>query len=131
SKYVKGVDLNLGVNSYEDYSSGQQEGRTQLEVGVSKTLLNDKITVQVGGNIDIEGEKAKQNNASDVAGNISLEYKLTEDGRFRLKGYRKNEYENPIEGELIKTGFGIIYRRNYNKLKELFSKSKPKKKISE
>jgi hypothetical protein len=129
-KYVKGVDLNLGVNSYEDYSSGQEEGRTQLQVGLSKRLLNDKVTVQVGGNIDIEGEKAKQNNASDVAGNISIEYKLTDDGRYKLKGYRQNEYENPIEGELTKTGFGIIYRRNYNKLKELFSKPNPKKKTT-
>jgi translocation and assembly module TamB len=130
-KYVKGVDLNLGVNSYEDYSSGQEEGRTQLQLGVSKTLLNDKVTVQVGGNVDIEGEKAKQNNASDVAGNISIEYKLTDDGRYKLKGFRENEYENPIEGELTKTGFGIIYRRNYNKLKELFSKPQPKKKVTD
>jgi translocation and assembly module TamB len=130
-KYVKGVDLNLGVNSYEDYSSGQEEGRTQLQLGVSKTLLNDKVTVQVGGNVDIEGEKAKQNNASDVAGNISIEYKLTDDGRYKLKGFRENEYENPIEGELTKTGFGIIYRRNYNKLKELFSKPQQKKKVTE
>jgi translocation and assembly module TamB len=130
-KYVKGVDLNLGVNSYEDYSSGQEEGRTQLQLGVSKKLLNDKVTVQVGGNVDIEGEKAKQNNASDVAGNISIEYKLTDDGRYKLKGFRENEYENPIEGELTKTGFGIIYRRNYNKLKELFSKPQPKKKVTD
>jgi translocation and assembly module TamB len=130
-KYVKGVDLNLGVNSYEDYSSGQEEGRTQLQLGVSKTLLNDKVTVQVGGNVDIEGEKAKQNNASDVAGNISIEYKLTDDGRYKLKGFRENEYENPIEGELTKTGFGIIYRRNYNKLKELLSKPKSRKKVTD
>ena len=131
AKYVKGIDLNLGVNSYEDYSSGRREGRTQLELGVSKTLLNDKITVQVGGNIDVEGEKSRQNNASDVAGNISLEYKLTDDGRYKLKGYRKNEYANPIEGELIKTGFGVIYRRNYNKLKELFSKPESRNRITE
>jgi translocation and assembly module TamB len=130
-KYVKGVDLNLGVNSYEDYSSGQEEGRTQLQLGISKKLLNDKVTVQVGGNVDIEGEKAKQNNASDVAGNISIEYRLTDDGRYKLKGFRENEYENPIEGELTKTGFGVIYRRNYNKLKELFSKPLPKKKITD
>ena len=130
-KYVKGVDLNLGVNSYEDYSSGQLEGRTQLQLGVSKTLLNDRVTVQVGGNVDVEGEKAKQNNASNVAGNISIEYKLTDDGRYKLKGFRENEYENPIEGELTKTGFGIMYRRNYNKLKELFSKPAPRKKNAE
>lgn len=130
-KYVKGVDLNVGVNSYEDYSTGQQEGRTQLQLGVSKSLLNDRVTVQVGGNVDVEGEKAKQNNASNVAGNISVEYKLTDDGRYKLKGFRENEYENPIEGELTKTGFGIMYRRNYNKLRELFSKPKSKKKTTE
>lgn len=130
-KYVKGVDLNLGVNSYEDYSSGQEEGRTQLQVGVSKKLLNDKVTVQVGGNVDIEGEKAKQNNASNVAGNISIEYKLTDDGRYKLKGFRKNEYENPIEGELIKTGFGVMYKRDYTKLRELLSKPKRSQKVKE
>lgn len=130
-KYVKDVDLNLGVNSYEDYSSGQQQGRTQLELGVSKTILNDRVTVSVGGNLDVEGEKAKQNNASDVAGNIRIEYKLTEDGRYKLSGFRKTGYEDPIVGELIKTGFGVMYRRNYNKLKELLSKPKEKKKNSE
>ncbi|MES2592121.1 MAG: translocation/assembly module TamB domain-containing protein [Bacteroidota bacterium] len=119
AKYIKGVDVNVGVNSYEDYSSGKEEGRTQLQLGVSKQLLNEKVTVQVGGNVDIEGEKAKQNNASDIAGNISVEYKLTNDGRYKLKGFRQSEYENPIEGELIKTGVGVMYTKDYNNLKEL------------
>jgi len=129
-KYVKFVDLDLGVNSFEDYSTGQEEGRTQLQVGVSKQLFQDKVTIRVGGNVELEGEKAKQNNASDVAGNISIDYKLTDDGRYKLKGFRQNQYENPIEGEIIKTGVGIVYVRNYNRLRELFSKpksTKPKK----
>jgi translocation and assembly module TamB len=123
-KYVKGVDLNLGVESFEDYSSGQQQGRTQVQLGVSKQILKDKVTVQVGGNVDVEGEKAKQNNASEIAGNIVVEYKLTEDARYKLKGFRKNEYENPLEGELTKTGIGIIFTKDYNKLKELFHRNK-------
>jgi hypothetical protein len=53
---------------------------------------------------------------------VIIEYKLTDDGRYKLRGFRKNEYENAIEGELIKTGFGIMYTRNYNKFKQLFSK---------
>lgn len=124
AKYVKGVDLNLGVNSYEDYSSGKEEGRTQLQLGVSKQLFNDKVTVQVGGNVDVEGEKAKQNNASDIAGNIVVEYKLTDDGRYRLKAFRESEYENPIEGELIKTGGGLIFSKDYRTLRDLFKKHK-------
>lgn len=122
AKYVDFVDLDLGVNSFEDYSTGQAQGRTQLQVGVSRQLFNDKVSVHVGGNVELEGERAKQNNANDVAGNISIDYKLTKDGRYKLKAFRENQYENPIEGELTKTGMGIIYVRNYNKLRELLSK---------
>lgn len=121
-KYIKGVDLDLGVNSFEDYSTGQEQGRTQLQIGVSKQLFKDKVTIRVGGNVELEGERAKQNNASDVAGNINIDYKLTEDGRYKLRGFRQNQYENPIEGEITKTGVGVVYVRNYNKLRELFRK---------
>lgn len=127
-KYIKGVDLDLGVNSFEDYSTGQEQGRTQLQIGVSKQLFKDKVTIRVGGNVELEGERAKQNNASDVAGNINIDYKLTEDGRYKLRGFRQNQYENPIEGEITKTGVGVVYVRNYNKLRELFSKPKQAKK---
>lgn len=127
-KYIKGVDLDLGVNSFEDYSTGQEQGRTQIQVGVSKQLFDEKVTIRVGGNIEVEGERAKQNNASDVAGNINIDYKLTEDGRYKLQGFRQNQYENPIEGEITKTGVGVVYVRNYNKLRELFSKPKQAKK---
>lgn len=122
SKYINFVDLDLGVNSFEDYSSGSEQGRTQLQVGVSKQLFNDKITVRVGGNVDLEGERATQNDVNDVAGNVSVDYKLTPDGRYKLKGFRENNYENAIEGELTKTGAGVVYVRNFNTFKQLFSK---------
>jgi translocation and assembly module TamB len=122
-KYVKGVDLNVGVESYDDYSSGQQQGRTQVQVGLKKQILNDRVSVQVGGNVDVEGEKAKQNNASEIAGNIVVDYKLTSDGRYKLKGFRKNEYENPLEGELTKTGIGLIFTKDFKRFRDLFRKN--------
>jgi translocation and assembly module TamB len=124
NRYVKGVDLDLGVESSNDYSTGEEQGRTQLQLGVSKNLFNDKVVVKVGGNLDLEGERARQNNLSDVAGNILVEYKLTEDGRYRLKGFRQHTFEDIIEGELIETGAGVLFIRDYNKLNELFNKKK-------
>jgi translocation and assembly module TamB len=121
-RYVNFVDLDLGVSSYEDYSSGQQQGRTQVQVGVSKQMFNDRVTVRVGGNVDVEGQKAKENNANEVAGNISIDYKLTEDGRYKLKAFRENQYENPIEGELTKTGAGVVFTRDFNKFRNMFKK---------
>jgi len=126
-KYVNFVDLDLGVNSFEDYSGGQQQGRTQLQLGVSKQLFNEKITVRVGGNVDLEGEKASQNTANNVAGNVNIDYKLTDDGRYKLEASRENQYENPIEGELTKTAAGVVYTRNFNTFKQLFSKPKSEK----
>jgi len=120
AKYVKGVDVNLGVNSFDDYSGGQMESRTQVNMGLSKKLFKDKVTVQVGGNVDVEGAKAKENNASELAGNVLIEYRLTADSRYKLKMFQKTDYENPIEGELTETGVGIVFTRDFNKVKELF-----------
>lgn len=131
AKYIKGVDLDVGVNSFEDYSSGTEQGRTQLQLGVSKEFLNDRITVQIGGNVELEGERARQNNASDLAGNVNVEYKLRPDGRYRLRGFRRIEYENPIEGELINTGIGFSYSREFVRFRQLFLSDKKLRELRE
>lgn len=126
-RYVNFVDLDLGVNSYEDYSSGTQQGRTQVQVGVSKQLFDDRVTVRVGGNVDIEGEKASENDMNDVAGNLSIDYKLTQDGRYRIKAFRENQYENPIEGEITRTGAAFVFSRDFNRFKNLFRKPRSRR----
>ena len=128
SKYVPGVELNFNVQSYDDYQTGQAQGRTQVAIGIKKQLFNERLSVQVGGTIDVEGDKTKQNSASDIAGDVTVEYKLTEDGRFRLKGFRHNQYEGAIEGQLVETGAGISYVRDFNKWKN-FYKAPQKKSI--
>lgn len=119
-RHIKGVELNVGLESYQDYSTGQATGRTELAVGVSKQFLNERVTVSIGSNFDLEGERARKSNLSTVAGDISVEYKLTEDGRFRLRGFRESIYESILEGEVVETGVGIIYTKDYNKFKNLF-----------
>jgi translocation and assembly module TamB len=70
----------------------------------------------------VEGDRARQNSASDITGDVTVEYKLTEDGRFRMKGFRHNQYEGAIEGQLIETGAGIVFVRDFNSWKRLFKK---------
>ena len=76
--------------------------------------------------VDVEGEKAKQNSASDITSDVTVEYKLTKDGRFRLKGFRHNQYEGAIEGQLVETGAGVLYVHDFNKWKEFFKAPKKK-----
>ena len=126
SKIVPGVGLNFDIQSYNDYQSGQAQGRTQLDIGLKKQLFNERLSVQVGGVLDVEGQKAKQNSASDITSDVTIEYKLTKDDRFRLKGFRHNQYEGAIEGQLVETGAGILYVRDFKKWRELFHPLKSK-----
>lgn len=114
SKLVPGVEMNFDIQSYEDYESGQAEGRSQLNLGVKKQLFNERLSVEVGGKIDMEGERAKENSVSDIASDVTLEYKLTKNGHFRLKGFRQNLFEGAIEGQLVETGVGLIFVRDFN-----------------
>jgi translocation and assembly module TamB len=122
SQVMPGFELNFDIQSYDDYQSGQAEGRTQVEIGIKKQLFNERLSVKVGGAIDVEGEQAKHNNANDITSDLEIEYKLTEDGRYRLKGFRRNQYEGAIDGQLVETGVGIVFVRNFNKWRELFRK---------
>lgn len=118
SENVKGVELSFDVKSYEDYSTGEGQGQTELQLGLSKSLLNDRLVVKLSGNIDIEGENTNRE-VTDYIGDLALEYMLTEDGRFRITGFRNSNYDM-IDGELTETGAGLIYIKDYNTLSELF-----------
>lgn len=117
---IQGVEVSVDVDSYQDYDDeGSAVGRTELELGLSKQFFNDRVVVKVAGSFDVEGNE-RQRNTSDFAGDVRIEYKLTEDGRYRLVGFRQNEYDNLIQGEISETGVGIIFVRDYNTFKELF-----------
>lgn len=118
SDNIKGVELSFDIKSYEEYSTGQAEGQTELQLGVSKSLFNDRLVVKLSGNIDIEGQNANRD-ATDYIGDLALEYKITPDGRLRITGFRNSNYDM-IDGELTETGAGLIYVKDYNALSELF-----------
>lgn len=126
SQNVKGVELSFDVKSYEDYSTGKAAGQTKLQLGLSKTLFNDRLVVKLSGNVDIEGKNTNRQ-VTDYIGDLALEYLLTDDGRFRITGFRNSNYDM-IDGELIKTGAGLIYIKDYNAFSELFKANAKNKK---
>lgn len=120
---INGVNLNLDLQSYQDYSNGSSQGTTQLELGVSKNLFNDRLEVKVAGNVNLEG--SEQQRLSDYVGDLALEYKITDDGRLRIIGFRRSDFD-VLSGEIVETGAGLIYVRDYNTFKELFRGSNEK-----
>ncbi len=124
SDLIQGVDLDFGLNSSEDYSTGSLQQKTDLEVGLSKKLLNDRLTVTVGSSFALEGPQTSNQSATNIAGNVNIEYALSRDGKYRLRAYRSNQNESVIEGQIIETGVGFTMVVDYNKFKEIFQSRK-------
>jgi hypothetical protein len=118
-----GVELNFDVESSEDYTTGQLKNRTDLNVGLSKRLLNDRLKVTVGSNFELEGPRQPNRSTNNIAGNVDAEYQLTKDGRYLLRAYQKNEYQVALQGQVVETGVGFVITMDYNKFKELFQRT--------
>ena len=114
-----GIQLNFDVNSYTDYQSGQGNNRTDVDVSVQKKLLNDRLIVEAGSQVNVEGD-LRPGESNVALGNVSVQYLLTEDGRWKIKGFRKSEYENVIDGQVFISGIALIFNREFNRFKELW-----------
>jgi translocation and assembly module TamB len=122
---IEGVDINFDLTSASDYTTGEKRDRTDFNVGITKRLLGDRLTVSVGSNFELEGPRPanQKSNNNNLAGNIALDYKISRDGRYILRAYRKNEYEGIIEGYVVETGIGFIINVDYNHFREIFLRS--------
>ena len=114
-----GIELDFGLNSYTDYQGDTPTDRTQLDIAAQKKLFNDRLTVRVGSEVDIQGS-SNTGEEAPLIGNVSLEYAITEDGRYRLKGFRKSEFENVIDGQTIVSGIALIFTQEFNHVSQLW-----------
>ena len=120
---VKGVDVNFDLNADQDYSSGTPTNQTDLNVKISKGLFDDRIRVTVGSDFQLEETNPGQN-ATNLAGNVSVDYKLSKDGRYMIRVYRNDQYETVVQGQVVETGLSFILTYDYNKFRELFQNKK-------
>ncbi|MGN6543317.1 MAG: translocation/assembly module TamB domain-containing protein [Ginsengibacter sp.] len=128
SNLIQGVDINFDLATKQDYTTGTEQNRTDLNVGITKNLLSDRLSVTVGSAFELQGPMQTNQQASNLAGNISVNYKLSKDGRYMLRAFRKNDYTEEIEGYVIETGLSFVISADYNKLKDLFTTKEQRRK---
>ena len=122
---IKGVDITFDLNSGQNYTSGTSLNQTDLSVKVSKNLFEDRIRVSVGSNFQLEQTNPGQNN-TNLAGDMSVDYRLSKDGRYMIRVYRKDQYQYVVQGQVIETGLSFILTFDYNRFRELFENKKEK-----
>ncbi|WP_095928721.1 translocation/assembly module TamB [Flavobacterium sp. ACN2] len=126
---ITGVEVNFDLESSEDYTSGTMQNRTDLNVEVSKKLLDDRLKVTVGSSFGVEGAERANEESTNIAGDVALDYQLTKDGRYMVRAYRKNQYQVAVEGQVVETGVAFIITMSYNKFRELFHRTEKEKEL--
>ena len=124
---IKGIDISFGIDTYtQGTSSGGEQTKTSLSYEVKRNLLNDRAKVEFSGIASGSSNQSKSSNTS--LNNFSFEYRLDSASTKFLKVYNEHSYEDVFEGDVVKTGVGFTYRKNYPSLSDIWRK---KEKVAE
>ncbi len=121
---IKGVDVDVNLKNVDDDPNAQ---RTDLNVALGKNFLDDRLNISVGKSFTVDGTNPTSNNNNtntQFIPDVNTTYKLSKDGRFMLRAYRKNQYEALLDGYFIETGVSFNFTIDYDKLQELIKKNK-------
>jgi hypothetical protein len=112
-------DFDIGIN----YRPGDDITSDEVQASLSTQLFNNRIIVD--GNVGVANTAA---NSSNIVGDVNIEYKITPDGRFRVRAFNKsNDINTLVENAPFTQGVGLSYQKDFNKLGDLFRKWKRKK----
>jgi hypothetical protein len=120
---IKGIKLDFNLNSTSTSSDAGNKARTDLNVGLSKAFLNDRLKIAVGRNFQLENTVTNAT-SPEIIDNVSLNYSLSKDGRYLFSAYRKNQYQAILDGFVVETGVAFTLTLDYEYFKELFEKKK-------
>lgn len=115
-------DFDIGVN----YRPGDDLSAQELEVALSTQLWDDRVSVD--GNVGMRGSEAAKE-ANSIVGEVNVEVKITEDGRFRAKAFNKSNNNYLYKNYAPYTqGVGIFYTKEFYHFRDLFKSQKKKDK---
>ncbi len=147
SNFVNDLDINFRYRQYSQQGlTGEQSSddgfdtRRELQLALTKRFFNDRFAISAGGNVDFGNTTVIDNTGTgatnrvataNVAGDFQVEYKLTKDGRWRARAFNRTDYDNFNLRNRNRTGIGIDFRKDFDDVKDLFKRTKRKKKSTQ
>lgn len=112
---MKSVSVNVGINDAENAETGGTY--KNYSFSFKKRFWNDRLTIVIGGEVN-SGDRPAANDS--FINNVSLEWRIGDSGNRYLRLFYDKNYESLLEGEIIETGIGYVYKRKLQNLRELF-----------
>lgn len=124
------VDENLEVNI--NLGGFDKEALNIMQLRLSYTLLDGRLRITRDGQFT---NAYNQANANTIAGDITVEYMITQDGKLRLKMFRRNN-QNLLTTALpnintTTSGFSVMYTTSFDNLSELIKRKKKQEESSD
>ena len=126
---IKGASMDVLLSDLESKDS------KNFGFSYKQEVLGGRLILTIGGNVNFGNNTAinstlpitgqTNNNNTAIAGDFTLEYLVTADGRIRFKTYARTANYDIINQDKIRTGVAISFQKDFDNIKELF---KPKNK---
>jgi len=117
-------NVNIGVN----YRPGDNISQEEVEVALSTQLFNDRVTVS--SNLGVatgQNTTSSNKNSNQIVGDVDIEVKLNKFLKLFVYNHT-NQYDILQYTAPYTQGLGIVYRKEFNTVKDLIRKKKIKKK---
>jgi len=116
-------DIAYSQNQSVDLGEGQDFNRSdEVNVRMKQTLFNDRLSILVGGNLDIGTSlgATPEANGAFLGNDFVLEYAITDDRSLKLRVYQRLEPDIG-SGRKFQIGTGLSYRKEFESFSEFLS----------
>lgn len=98
----------------------------EVDFGFSKSLINNRLFVEVEGNYMLDNSQAVNRQMSNFMGEAYVTWLIDRAGTLKLKGFTQTIDRFDENQGLQETGIGIYYKEDFNNLKDLKERLKNK-----
>ncbi|MEZ5014790.1 MAG: translocation/assembly module TamB domain-containing protein [Chitinophagales bacterium] len=120
--FLKDTEIDVGYDNIQSgsYNYTNDQGY-QFDVILKREIANNLI-VKVGTTYYDYASANADGSTNNLAGDFEVEYLITEDGRIRVKAFRTSEYDAIVAKNDVKTGVGLYYTKDFDKIGDIFKK---------
>jgi hypothetical protein len=124
-KATKGIlSTYIDINPTLDLQKSASLLQANIRAGL-KILLNKRLIMLVGGNLDYNNPTYSQQLEKKglLTPDITIEWLINKDGTLRIVGFNRSSIDLTLN-QRNRSGLQLSYRKDINKLREIFTKSK-------
>ena len=91
----------------------------EIDFGFSKSLVNDRLLVELEGNYLVDNKMAQSSNMSNFMGEAYITWLIDRNGNLKLKGFTQTIDRFDENQGLQETGIGIYYKEDFDNWADL------------